>query len=97
MALLIVLAIIGGLAVLSGLYLIGVEIAAVITAWTSTFGERVAAIREKRLAKKKAKSIIEEQATETAEGNAMDENAPDDEEVQDDIVVDVDEALEEVK
>ena len=81
MALLIILAIIGGLTVLSGLYLIGVEIAAVITAWTVTFKNRVADIVEKRKAKKaKKQAVVEENVEETVEGNSIDESAKDDDE-----------------
>lgn len=86
MALLIILAIIGGLTVLSGLYLIGVEIAAVITAWTVTFKNRVADIVEKRRAKKAKKQAVEENVEETVEGNSIDESAKEDEFTQKDII-----------
>lgn len=62
MALLIILAIIGGIFVLAGLYLIGIEVSAIITAWTITFHDRVAIIRDKRKERKQQKQAEKEQA-----------------------------------
>lgn len=71
-ALLIVLSIIGGITVLAGLYLAGVEIAVVITSRTKIFKTRVSEIIEqhekkkldKLAAKETAKNIINEVNTE---------------------------------